>query len=106
MSEFTLGGYMAAHDRAAAFTGSDGNAYSVALWVDDDPDARGRFGAALLFVRWGKSGDAPEGHLESDYLVWGTSVEDATTRLGAFSLYDVKGVLDDLIAARPPAVEL
>ena len=106
MSEFTLGSYMAAHDRAAAFTGSDGNAYSVALWVDDDPDTRGRFGAALLFVRWGKSGDAPEGHLESDYLVWGTSVEDATTRLGAFSLYDVKGVLDDLIASRPPAEQL
>jgi hypothetical protein len=106
MSEFTLGGYMASHDRAAAFTGSDGQAYSVALWVEDDPDPRGRYGASLLFVRWGKSGDAPEGHLESDYLVWGTTVEDATTRLGAFSLYDVKALLDELIASHASAPEL
>ena len=29
MSDFTLGGYMAKHERAAAFGGSDGQAYSV-----------------------------------------------------------------------------
>jgi hypothetical protein len=73
----------------------------VALWIDDEPDARGRHGGALLFVRWAPGGDAPDGHLESDYLVWGASVVDATDRLGAMSLYDVKGVLDELIAARP-----
>jgi hypothetical protein len=100
VSEFTLGGYMATHERAAAFTGSDGLPYSVALWIDDDPDARGRFGGALLFVRWAPGGDAPDGHLESEYLVWGTNAADATERLGALSLYDVKGVLDELIAAR------
>ena len=98
MSEFTLGGYMAAHERAAAFTGSDGLPYSVALWIDDDPDARGRFGGALLFVRWTATGDAPDGHHESDYLVWGDTPDDATGRLGALSLYDVKAILDELIA--------
>lgn len=98
MSEFTLGGYMAAHERAAAFTGSDGLPYSVALWIDDDPDARGRFGGALLFVRWTATGDAPDGHHESDYLVWGDTPDDATSRLGALSLYDVKAILDELIA--------
>lgn len=98
MSEFTLGGYMAAHERAAAFAGSDGQPYSVALFVDDDPDERGRFGGALLFVRWNPGGDAPAGHHESEYLVWGATPDDATVRLGALSLYDVKAILDDLIA--------
>jgi hypothetical protein len=93
---------MAAHDRAAGFSGSDGRAYSVALWVDDDPDARGRFGGALLFLRWDAAGDAPEGHLESDYLVWGDTPDDASARLGALSLYDVKALLDELIAAGRP----
>ena len=102
MSEFTLGGYMALHDRAAAFTGSDGTAYSMALWVDDDPDDRGRYGGALLFVRWTPSGDAPVGHHETDYLVWGRTPGEAELRLGALSLYDVKTLLDELIAAGRP----
>jgi len=102
VSEFTLGGYMAKHDRAAAFTGSDGLPYSVALWVDDEPDARGRFGGALLFVRWTSAGDAPDGHHESDYLVWGDTPDLARDRLGAMSLYDVKATLDELIAAGRP----
>ena len=40
--EVTLGGYMRKHDRAAAFSGRDGEPYSVAIWVDDEPDARER----------------------------------------------------------------
>jgi hypothetical protein len=93
---------MAQHDRAAAFSGSDGFPYSVALWIDDEPDARGRFGGALLFVRWGPSGDAPAGHLESDYLAWGHTPDETRERLGALSLYDVKSCLDELIAAGRP----
>ena len=102
MTEFTLGGYMQAHERAAAFAGSDGLPYSVALWIDDEPDARGRWGGALLFVRWTQAGDVPDGHVESDYLVWGRSEADARERLGALSLYDVKALLDELIAAGRP----
>lgn len=99
MSEFTLGGYMALHDRAPGFTGLDGRAYSVALWVEDEPDERGRHGGALLFVRWGLDGATPDGHHETDWLVRGATVEDARERLGAFSLYDVKAMLDELITA-------
>ena len=102
MTEFTLGGYMAQHDRAAAFGGSDGQAYSVAMLIEDEPDARGRFGGALLFVRWGPGGDAPAGHFETDYLVWGQTPDDARERLGALSLYDVKSHLDEAIAAGRP----
>jgi hypothetical protein len=65
MSEITLGGYMQKHDRAAAFGGSDGRAYSVAIYVDDEPDVRGLFGASLLFVCWSPGGDRPVGHVET-----------------------------------------
>ena len=71
MSEFTLGGYMAKHDRAAAFGGRDGQAYSVAMYVDDEPDEHGRFGAALLFVRWSPAGDRPSATSRTDMLAWG-----------------------------------
>lgn len=90
------------HGRAAAFSGSDGRAYSVGLWVDDEPDQRGRFGAALVFVRWDPAGARPVGHVETDYLAWGVSPEEAAARLKAFSLYDVKAALDEAIARRPP----
>ena len=102
MSEITLGGYMAAHDRAAAFGGSDGAAYSVALLVEETPDPRGRFPGALLFIRWNPGGDTPAGHLETDWLVYGDTPDDARARLGALSLYDVKAMLEERIAIGRP----
>jgi len=101
VSELTLGGYMEKHDRAAAFGGRDGHAYSVAIYVDDVPDQRGRFGAALLFVRWSPGGDRPVGHLETETLVWGKTPDEASERLKALSLYDVKAALDEAIAGAP-----
>ena len=102
MSEVTLGGYMAKHGRSAAFGGSDGRSYSVGIWVDDEQDERGRYGAALVFVRWDRAGEKPDGHVETDYLAWGPTPEEATTRLKALSLFDVKAALDEAIAAAPP----
>jgi hypothetical protein len=101
MSEFTLGGYMKKHERAAAFGGSDGAAYSVAIYVEEEPDFRGMYGAALLFVRWSPSGDRPVGHLESETLAWGKTPEEAQVRLETLSLYDVKAALDEAIAGAP-----
>jgi len=92
---------MAQHDRAAAFGGSDGHAYSVAVYVEDEPDERGRYGAALLFVRWSPSGDRPVGHAESPPLAWGRTPSEAEERVKALSLYDVKQALDEAIATRP-----
>lgn len=100
--EVTLGGYMEKHGRAAAFGGSDGQAYSVGMWVDDEADARGRYGAALLFVRWSPAGDRPVGHVETEYLAWGQSPAEAEERLKALSLFDVKQALDRAIAEQPP----
>jgi len=99
--EVTLGGYMDRHGRAAAFGGSDGHAYSVGLYVDDEPDARGRYGAALLFVRWDAAGAAPAGHVETDFLAWGRTPEEAEARLRTLSLFDVKAALDEAIARSP-----
>ena len=101
MTEFTLGGYMKKHDRAAAFSGSDGQPYSVAIYVEEEPDPRGMYGAALLFVRWSPSGDRPVGHLESETLAWGRTPEEAESRLESLSLYDVKAALDDAITRAP-----
>jgi hypothetical protein len=101
VSEFTLGGYMRKHERAAAFGGSDGHSYSVAIYVDEEPDVRGLYGAALLFVRWSPSGDRPVGHLESEVLAWGRTPEEAESRLESLSLYDVKATLDEAISLAP-----
>jgi hypothetical protein len=101
VSELTLGGYMEKHERAAAFGGSDGQAYSVAIYVEDDPDDRDRFGAALLFVRWSPAGDRPVGHVETETLAWGRTREEAADRLRSLSLYDVKAALDEAISRTP-----
>ena len=92
---------MAKHERAAAFGGSDGQAYSVAIYVEDEADVRGLYGASLLFVRWSPAGDRPTGHVETDVLAWGRSPAEASERLGALSLYDVKAALDEAIARAP-----
>jgi hypothetical protein len=101
VSELTLGGYMEKHERAAAFGGSDGRAYSVAVFVEEEPDSRGRYQAALLFVRWSPAGDRPDGHLESEPLALGRSPEEAEARVKAISLYDVKAALEEAIARAP-----
>jgi hypothetical protein len=94
---------MQKHERAAAFGGSDGHAYSVAIYVDEEPDQRGRFGAALLFVRWSEGGDRPVGHVETEVLVWGKTPDEAADRLKVLSLFDVKAALDEAIGRAPGA---
>lgn len=89
----TLGGYQEVHRRPPAFGGADGRAYSVSTFVDDAPDAAGRYGAALLFVRWGE-GERPVGHLETDYLAFGPTPEEALGPVLALTLQDVKAHLD------------
>lgn len=69
----------------------------MATFVDDAPDASGRYGAALLFVRWSPAGDRPIGHLETAYLAWGATPAAALAPLLALSLGDVKQHLDRLI---------
>ena len=85
------------HERAPAFSRVDGESYSVGTYVDDSPDAQGRYGAALLFVRWSVAGDRAVGHLETDYLFRGATPADALAPLLALTLQDVKRHLDQCI---------
>jgi len=87
------------HERAPAFGGTDGRAYSVATFVDDVPDAKGQYGAALLFVRWSEGADRPVGHLETEYLAWGTTPAEALAPVLALTLQEVKRHLDRCIDA-------
>ena len=101
--ENTIGGYMAVHARPAAFQGSDGFSYSVAIETDRTDDAANPFGAYFLFVRWRRLGaQGVEGHLESPFLAFGPSPADAKAALGAMSLGEVKAILDDLVRANAP----
>jgi hypothetical protein len=95
--ESTLGGYLDRHARPPAFEGRDGRAYSAAIYVADDPGDDGRFGAALLFVRWTGEGDRPEGHVETDYLGFGVTPAEAEAALRRLSLWEVKAQLDQAI---------
>lgn len=94
----TLGGYVAVHGRPPGFTGSDGHPYSVGVFSDDDPGPDGRFGAALLFIRWSAS-NAPDGHLESEYLAFSGTAAAAEAGVFRLPLHDVKRILDALIAS-------
>lgn len=98
----TLGGYVRIHQRPPAFGAIDGAAYTVSTLVDDDPDPCGRFGAALLFVRWSDAGEKAVGHLETDYLAFGTSPDEALTPVLALTLAEVKAHLDACVARRGP----
>ena len=98
--ETTLGGYLAKHQRPPAFGGPDGRAYSAAVMLADQPDAAGRVGAALLFVRWSEAGDAPDGHVETEYVAWGATRDAAERAVHALSLHEVKAHLDRAVEAR------
>src|SRR6266705_2307873 len=93
-------GRRTSHSSSATCCGSDGQSYSVGTYVDDGPDAQGRYGAALLFVRWSDAGDRPVGHLETDYLSRGATPADALSPLLALTLQEVKQHLDACIQAQ------
>jgi hypothetical protein len=97
MDDATLGGYQRVHGRPPAFGAADGQAYSVGTFAGDGADGSGRYGAALLFVRWGE-GDRPVGHLETDYLAFGATPEEALAPVLAMTLEQVKAQLDECVA--------
>ena len=100
----TIGGYMAVHDRPAAFEGSDGASYSVEIVTDINDDEKGAFGAYLLFVRWREGDPVASGHLETDFLAFASTEAEARKMVGAMLLNEVKSRLDELIKARRDAL--
>ena len=96
----TIGGYMAVHDRPAAFEGSDGASYSVEIVTDTTGEKARPFAAYLLFVRWREGDPVASGHLETEFLAFANSEDEARKLVGALLLNEVKAKLDDLIQAR------
>lgn len=96
----TIGGYMAVHDRPAAFEGSDGASYSVEIVTDASGDKARPFAAYLLFVRWRQGDPVASGHLETEFLAFADTEDDARKLVGAMMLNEVKVRLDDLIKAK------
>jgi hypothetical protein len=96
----TIGGYMAVHDRPAAFEGSDGASYSVEIVTDTSGERTRPFGGYLLFVRWREGDPVASGHLETDFLAFADTEAEARSMVGAMLLNEVKLRLDQLIASR------
>jgi len=101
MDDTTLGGYQQVHGRPPAFGAVDGQAYSVATFADEGAGVGSRYGAALLFVRWGE-GERPVGHLETDYLAFGATPDEALAPVLALTLEQVKAHLDQCVARSSP----
>jgi len=97
MEDSTFGGYLDIHHRPPAFEGSDGRMYSAEIYVDDQPCADGTYGAAVLFVRWAPDGVSPDGHLETEYVVYGQTPHDARNALRRLTLHQVKSKLDRIV---------
>jgi hypothetical protein len=102
--ETTVGGYAAVHSRPAALEGRDGMSYSLDLLSDATGDAAKPFGAYLIFVQWSRIGaQKAEGHLETDFLAWGATADEAEQVLRTLTLEQAQRALDTLIAARDGA---
>ena len=96
----TIGGYIAVHDRPAAFEGSDGASYSVEIVTDSSGEKDRPFAAYLLFVRWGHGDPVASGHLETEFLALAATEDEARNIVGSLRLNEVKATLDALIKAR------
>jgi len=96
----TIGGYMAVHDRPAAFEGSDSASYSVEIMTDMSGERDRPYAAYLLFVRWREGDPVASGHLETEFLAFATTEDEARRMVGAMLLSEVKTQLDALIKAR------
>jgi len=77
--------------------GPDGFSYSAEVYVDEETRVDGRFGAAVLFIRWSESGSQPAGHLETEYLAHADTPAAAKASLEHLTLHEVKEHLDRLI---------
>jgi hypothetical protein len=101
--ETTVGGYAAVHSRPAALEGRDGMSYSLDMLSDSTGEtaAPKRFGAYLIFVQWARLGaQKAEGHLETDFLAWGSTADEAERALGSMPLVEAQRALDALVLAR------
>jgi hypothetical protein len=98
IDESTLQGYLRVHGRAAAFEGSDGRPYTVAVEAEPAEDRPG-WVAYLVFLRWADTGTAIMGHLDSGNLAEAATEEEARAQLDSLPLTEVKALLDATLEA-------
>ena len=94
----TVGGYTAVHARPPAFEGKDGASYSVEIMTDETGDPSQPWAGYLLFVRYAQGDPVASGHVETAYLRYAVTEEDARAAVGAMQLNDALAELNDLIA--------
>lgn len=97
VDDTTLGGYQAVHGRAAAFEGSDGQPYTVAIETEQSGAGPRPWAGYLVFVRWSQTGSAVMGHVETGDLAAGDSEAEVLAQLKALPLPLVKEILDQAI---------
>ncbi|HEX6938222.1 MAG TPA: hypothetical protein VF158_02330 [Longimicrobiales bacterium] len=103
--DLSLGGYIARHDRPPAFTGADGQPYTVGLDAEETGDPARPYVGFLVFVRWAATGAGILDHVESGDLTVGATEDEATRALLDLSLYEVKAELDAAIERRRTELE-
>lgn len=96
----TLGGYLDVHDRPPAFEGSDGHPYTVSIEVEQTANLLAPYEGYLVFPRWAQTGVGIVGHVESATLVECRSRAEAEEHLGALTLQEVQGILEDAVRHR------
>lgn len=102
VEDTTVGGYAAVHGRAAAFEGSDGEPYTIAIDTEPLEDGSGWVGY-LIFLRWSQTGSAVMGHIETGDLARATTEAQARAALEALPLRRAREILDEEIARRRTA---
>ena len=93
----TLGGYIAVHNRPAAFEGRDGASYSVEIVTDSGVPGDEAFSSYILFIRWREGDPLASGHLETPYLSSGKTEAESRQPIERMKLSDVRAELEKLI---------
>lgn len=96
----TVGGYTAVHARPPAFEGKDGTSYSVEIMTDTTGDASQPWAGYLLFVQWRIGDPVAMGHVETDYLRFGATEDEARDAVAGMQLNEALSELNQAIEKR------
>lgn len=102
----TVGGYTVVHSRPPAFEGRDGASYSVEVMTDATGDRSRPWAGYLLFVRYQHGDPIASGHIETAYLRFAETEEEARDLVGSMQLNDAlielnKAITDQSAESRP-----
>jgi hypothetical protein len=93
----TLAGYLRVHERPPAFSGADGEPYTVSMETENTPDLSAPVEGYLVFPKWATNGVGVVGHVETPTLVRGSSRDAVVREMGELPLTRVRALLDEAI---------